>query len=119
MITSKTLAGAPQYTLHARPTVRTMRRREFATLIGGAVVYSQVAAAQERMCTIGILTGNVEADLDAQGRVRAFKESLYARRDEEKTRFEHIGNAGATKGDEVNPDRLCWSFGSDRDGRCS
>lgn len=60
-----------------------MRRRQLISLIGGAVAYSLMAKAQTRTRCIGVLTGNVEADHDAQARLRAFTESLYARRDEE------------------------------------
>jgi putative ABC transport system substrate-binding protein len=60
-----------------------MRRRQLISLIGGAVAYPLVAKVQARTRCIGVLTGNVEADRDAQARVRAFKEGLYARRDEE------------------------------------
>jgi putative ABC transport system substrate-binding protein len=56
-----------------------MKRRQFISLIGGASLYPLVAKAQERGRTVGILTGNVEADPDAQARVRAFKEGLNAR----------------------------------------
>jgi len=67
-----------------------MKRREFITLIGGAFVYAPMARAQdqgqeqEQTRTIGILTGNVESDPDAQARVRAFREALYARWEGEK-----------------------------------
>jgi putative ABC transport system substrate-binding protein len=56
-----------------------VKRREFVGLIAGAALCPLVAKAQERTRTIGVLTGNVEVDLDAQARVRAFKESFYAR----------------------------------------
>src|SRR5215475_11703143 len=60
-----------------------MKRREFMSLIGGALACPLVAKAQDATRTVGILTGNVEDDRDAQARVRAFKEGLYARRDVE------------------------------------
>ncbi len=60
-----------------------MRRREFISLIAGTALCPLVAKAQTRTRCVGILTGNVESDHDAQSRVRAFKESLYARRDGE------------------------------------
>src|ERR1700746_1020243 len=56
-----------------------MQRRQFICLIGGAALYPLAAWAQERTRIVGVLTGNVEADLDAQTRVRAFREGLYAR----------------------------------------
>jgi putative ABC transport system substrate-binding protein len=59
-----------------------MQRRQLISLIGGAVAYPLVARAQSETRRVGILTGNVEADVAAQARVRAFRESLYARRDE-------------------------------------
>jgi putative tryptophan/tyrosine transport system substrate-binding protein len=62
-----------------------MRRRQLISLIGSAVAYPLVAKAQARTRCIGVLTGNVETDHDAQTRVRAFRESLYARRDEEES----------------------------------
>ena len=67
-----------------------MKRRDFIALIGGTLIGAPMARAQDqdqpeqRTRTIGILTGNVEADIDAQARVRAFKESLYAKREGEK-----------------------------------
>jgi putative ABC transport system substrate-binding protein len=60
-----------------------MRRREFISLIAGAAFCPLVANAQGRTRCVGVLTGNVESDREAQARVRAFKESLYARRDGE------------------------------------
>lgn len=60
-----------------------MRRRELISLIAGAALCPLVAKAQTRTRCVGVLTGNVESDRDAQARVRAFKESLYARRDGE------------------------------------
>lgn len=60
-----------------------MRRREFISLVTGAALCPQIARAQARTRCVGVLTGNVETDADAQARVRAFKESLYARRDGE------------------------------------
>jgi putative ABC transport system substrate-binding protein len=58
-------------------------RRQLIGALGGAALYPLVAKAQGRTRCIGVLTGNVETDHDAQMRVRAFKESLYARRDGE------------------------------------
>jgi putative ABC transport system substrate-binding protein len=64
-----------------------MNRRQFVFVIGGAAVYPLPAKAQsqtsDRTRCVGVLTGNVEADRDAQARVRAFKESLFARRDDQ------------------------------------
>jgi putative ABC transport system substrate-binding protein len=55
-----------------------MRRREFISLLGGAVACPRVAVAQERrpMRYVGVLTGNVETDPDAQTRVQAFRKGL-------------------------------------------
>jgi putative ABC transport system substrate-binding protein len=65
-------------------------RRELGPFIGGAALFSLAARAQAPTHCVGVLTGNVETDADAQARVRAFKEGLYARRDDEKDslRFE-------------------------------
>jgi putative ABC transport system substrate-binding protein len=61
-----------------------IKRRQLISLIGGAAVYPLAAKSQSQTLCIGVLTGNVESDRDAQARIRAFKEGLYARRDEEK-----------------------------------
>jgi putative ABC transport system substrate-binding protein len=58
-------------------------RRRFIYLIGGAAVCPLRARAQDAPRRIGILTGNVETDRDAQARVRAFEESLNARQDDQ------------------------------------
>jgi putative ABC transport system substrate-binding protein len=62
-----------------------MKRRRLILLIGGAALYPLAAKAQNQTRCVGVLTSNVEGDHDAQARVRAFKEGLYARRDEEKS----------------------------------
>ena len=59
-------------------------RREFVSLIGGVSLLPRAARAQEATHFVGVLAGNVETDIDAQARVRAFKEGLYAKRDNEK-----------------------------------
>jgi hypothetical protein len=56
-----------------------MRRREFITLLGGAVAAWPLAAhAQqtERMRRIGVLAGQAESDHEAQSWVAAFREEL-------------------------------------------
>jgi putative ABC transport system substrate-binding protein len=55
-----------------------MRRREFLTLLGGAVALPLVARAQqsERMRRIGVLMGLVASDPEAQSRVAAFENGL-------------------------------------------
>jgi putative tryptophan/tyrosine transport system substrate-binding protein len=60
-----------------------MRRRELLSLIGGAALLPLAAKAQGATRRVGVLTGNVEADRSAQARVRAFEESLHARREGE------------------------------------
>jgi hypothetical protein len=89
-----------------------MQRRQLISLIGGAAVYPLAVKAQARTRYVGVLTGNVEADRDAQARVRAFKEGLYARRDEgdNSLRFEirwpgpDVGSAGRRRADRVKVD---------------
>src|SRR2546428_12374794 len=56
-----------------------MRRREFITLLGGAVAaWPHVARAQQadRMRRIGVLSGLAENDPEGQARVAAFREGL-------------------------------------------
>jgi putative ABC transport system substrate-binding protein len=55
-----------------------MRRREFISLIGSAVAYPLTALAQadRPVPRVGVLTGNVETDLAAQARVKAFRQGL-------------------------------------------
>src|SRR5690242_20979077 len=57
-------------------------RRQLIGLIGAALC-PLAASAQQRTRVVGILTGNLETDQDAQARVRAFTQSLYARREGE------------------------------------
>lgn len=54
-----------------------MRRRELLILIATAACPEIVAAQQERPTRrVGVLTGNIETDPDAQRRVQAFKKGL-------------------------------------------
>src|SRR5215469_1584065 len=55
-----------------------MRRREFITLIGGAVVWPLAVRAQQikRMRRIGVLMANPANDPEAQARVAAFLQGL-------------------------------------------
>jgi putative ABC transport system substrate-binding protein len=67
-----------------------IRRRKLVSLISSAALLPLAARAQAPAHCVGVLTGNVETDVDAQARVRAFMEGLYARRDDDKDslRFE-------------------------------
>jgi putative ABC transport system substrate-binding protein len=56
-----------------------MKRREFITLVGGAVTWPVVARAQQsdRMRRIGVLTGgSTEGSADAKANITAFKQGL-------------------------------------------
>jgi putative tryptophan/tyrosine transport system substrate-binding protein len=56
-----------------------MRRREFITLVGGAVVAWPLAAQAEQpggMRLIGVLMGYAESDPEAQAQIAAFREGL-------------------------------------------
>jgi putative ABC transport system substrate-binding protein len=55
-----------------------MRRREFITLLGGAVVWPLAARAQSnnRVRLVGGLFGLAETDSEAQARVAAFRHEL-------------------------------------------
>ncbi|PDT90892.1 ABC transporter substrate-binding protein [Bradyrhizobium sp. Y36] len=53
-----------------------MRRREFMSLAGAAAVFPVLAKAQDRMPSVGVLTGNVGGDPGAQMRVDAFQQGL-------------------------------------------
>ena len=55
-----------------------MRRREFITLLSGAVVWPLAARAQqpERMRLIGVLMGYDESDSEAQAQIAAFRDGL-------------------------------------------
>jgi putative ABC transport system substrate-binding protein len=69
---------------------RLIERRRLITLIVGVTLSPLIAKAQSSTRCVGVLTGNVESDREAQARVRAFKEGLFARWDGEKDdlRFE-------------------------------
>jgi ABC-type uncharacterized transport system substrate-binding protein len=55
-----------------------IRRRQFITLLSGAAAWPLAARAQqaERMRRIGVITGNHEADPEAQMRIGAFRHRL-------------------------------------------
>ncbi|WP_027551184.1 ABC transporter substrate-binding protein [Bradyrhizobium sp. Cp5.3] len=53
-----------------------MRRREFMSLVGAAAAFPVFARAQDRMPSVGVLTGNVAGDPGAQMRVDAFQQGL-------------------------------------------
>lgn len=53
-----------------------MRRREFMLLAGAAAAFPVVTKAQDRMPSVGVLTGNVVGDPGAQMRVAAFQQGL-------------------------------------------
>ena len=55
-----------------------MRRREFVTFVGGAVLCPLAAHAQqlERMRLIGVLMGYAETDSEGQAQIAAFRDGL-------------------------------------------
>jgi len=53
-----------------------MRRREFMSLVGSAAMFPVLARAQDRMPSVGVLTGNIAGDPGAQMRVDAFQQGL-------------------------------------------
>src|SRR5438093_10059579 len=57
-----------------------MRRREFITLLGGAIAWPIATRAQqgERMRRIAVLMNNAEDDPEGQARATAFRQGLQA-----------------------------------------
>ncbi|MGY3345592.1 putative ABC transport system substrate-binding protein [Bradyrhizobium sp. USDA 4472] len=53
-----------------------MRRRDFMSLVGAAAAFPVLAKAQDRMPSVGVLTGNVIGDPGAQMRIAAFQQGL-------------------------------------------
>src|SRR6516162_6159912 len=55
-----------------------MRRREFITLVGGAVAAMPVAAIAQRsgIAVVGVLMGYAESDSEAQAQIAAFRDGL-------------------------------------------
>ena len=55
-----------------------MKRREFITLLGGAVAWPVAARAQqaEQMGCIGVLIAPAESDPEGQLRIAAFRQGL-------------------------------------------